>query len=191
MRKSLTVISLAALAVMLLSMLAGCSSNSREPLEDARSLESNGFTTSYHQYMWTLVGSNESGELTEATYSHHESNSFFSIVRISAEAAKAQGLSGPAAMETLLSTYVVNYAGSNENITNSDNELEYIRSLTFEYDDASLNEKFTYEAKMVMNKGSGELMIILAGYPKSSDTLLIGEIALIMDSAVIEAIVAT
>ena len=170
------------------AVLAGCSGGA--PAEEAVSLKANGFTTSYHQYMWTLAGSSETEYLTEATYSYYDGNAFFSVVRIGAEAAKEQGLTVPEAMETLLKTYVANYNGSNEKITAGDNEQEYVRELAFEYDDADMNEKYTYTAKMMMNKASGEVMIVLAGYPNSGDKQLKTEVALISDSAVMQEMVA-
>lgn len=178
MRKRLIPLALALLLVVLL--LSGCG---EKPLEEARELQINGFKTSYHQYMWTPLGTNEAEGISEVTYNHTESDAYFAAVRINAETAKAQSLTDPEGMETLLNTYVANYAGTKEKITANDNETEYVRELSFEYQDTEAGADFTYLAKLVLNKDNGEMMVLLAAHPKNSGSLLKEELALIMGSA--------
>ena len=173
--------------VAVVIVLTGCGNS--EPLEDAKPLEANGYSTNYHQYMWTRVGTTESESISESSYQYKDSDAFFAIVRISAETAKAQGLVTPESMETLLMTYVANYNGTDQKITPADNDLEYIRELTFVYDDHDMDEEYTYLAKLVLNKESGEMMVVLAAYPSKSDTLLKNEVELIMNDAVMGEIV--
>lgn len=165
-------------------LVAGC--GAEEPLEEARTLQRNGFQTSYHQYMWTLLGTNETENITEATFSHTEHDAFFAVIRIDAETAQTQGLTTPESMELLLMTYVANYAGEHEKIISNDSDIELVRELSFDYEDAEANATHTYLAKLVLNKQSGEVMIVLASHPKRSDNLLKDEVSLIMENAALQ-----
>ena len=172
---------LMALWLALMILVSGCLSE--EPLEQPVSLEGDGFSVTYHRYMWTRAGSSADQAADETTYIWRDSDAFFSVVRIDAGAAVGQGLETPEDMERLLRAYVSNYGGRREKIRVGDSDSEYIRWLEFEYDDFERNAKYKYIAKLVMDKETGGVMAVIAAYQKNSARFLKNEIEMIMDSA--------
>lgn len=167
--------------LLLTFCLGGCAN---KPTEEAVDLEGNGFTTSYHPYMWTSIGTSATDLTAESTFNHNEVDAFFAAIRISAEATKHEGITSPEGMEGLLNTYVANYSGTDEKITAADTEKEYVRLLVFEYDNTEMEQKYAYTAKLVMEKDTGEMLAILAAYPAKSDRMVKDEVQLIMDNAI-------
>ena len=179
----------------MLCVVVGCGNNSGGPrvdskfTEEAVPLEGSGFSGKFHQYLWTQANYSESSQKTETSYDGKESDAFFAVVRLDGETAQAQGLAGSTEiMETFLQIYVANYGGSNEELTAQDTDTEYVRILSFEYGDA---EASTYRAKMVVDKASGELLLLLASYPNSSEQHIKDEITVIFETMTMQALGAT
>lgn len=166
------------LCAALLCTAVGCTGGAHFT-EETAPLEGSGFAGSFHQYLWAQVYNDTGEEQTEATYEGVDVDAFFAIIRMNAEAARAQGLAGsPEILETFLETYVANYDGRNEEITAQDTGTEDVRLLEFEYGG---EEPRTYRAKMVSDKESGELLLLLAACPSDSQ-LMQEEIGMIFDS---------
>lgn len=170
---------LGTLLLVLAVLLAGCAA--QKPQEEAQALDGNGFSASYHAAVWTRLS--DAG--MQVTYSHTEVDAFFALIRLDSETATAQGITQPAGMETLLQAYVANYSGSEEKITPADTDAEYVRTLTFTYQDEEMNKPYTYLAKVMVDKASGETLAVLAAYPNDSGEQVKSEISLVMDSAAI------